>query len=237
MSSSGSEVIFAKQQLALLQKLVIYPMGTDCQLAAAELIITIDIQYQGDWGYVALDVQPWEGDTYQIYLSREKVVEDYIPGYFAFREGPLVLAALNKLIAQYELKPSLLIIDGHGVAHPRRMGLATWLGIKMNIASIGVAKDSLLKVDYQLEAAAGSTFSIFDQNELLGYVLRTQDGIKPLFISAGHLISQDEALRIIFALRSQYRLIEPIRRADQAARKFAKGEITEEMILLTESGE
>ncbi|MEM6345517.1 MAG: endonuclease V [Bacteroidota bacterium] len=229
---SNSEASFKKAQLALLQKLNIYPLGTDFELNSGDIIITIDIQYQGDWGYVALDVQAWESEEHQIYLSREEVVEDYIPGYFAFREGPLVLDALAKLQAQYQIQPKLLIIDGHGVAHPRRMGLATWLGIKEDIASIGVAKDSLIKVDYQLAVPAGSTYSIYDGSELLGYVLRTQDGIKPLFVSAGHNISQDEALRIVFALRSQYRLIEPIRRADQAARKFAKGEITDEMVVL-----
>ncbi|MEL7530832.1 MAG: endonuclease V [Bacteroidota bacterium] len=232
MSQASSEAAFEKAQFALLQKLNILPLGTDFQLSSEDIIITIDIQYQGEWGYVAMDVQPWQSPSHQVYLSREKVVEDYISGYFAFREGPLVLAALAKLRQQYQVRPSLLIIDGHGVAHPRRMGLATWLGIKEEVASIGVAKDGLIKVDYQLAEAAGATFSIYDKQELLGYVLRTQDGIKPLFVSAGHNISQDEALRIVFALRSEYRLIEPIRRADQAARKFAKGEITEQMIVL-----
>lgn len=232
MQRPSAQEIFEKQQLALLQQLEIYPLGAEFYLNEEDQIVTVDIQYQDQWGYVALDVYEWQTDQHQIYLSQEPIVEDYIPGYFAFREGPLLAAALTKMIEDYDIQPALLIIDGHGIAHPRRMGLASWIGIKMQLPSIGVAKRSLLKFDYQLGEPAGSTFAIHQQNELLGYVLRTQDGVKPLFVSAGHKISQDEALRIVFALRSKYRLIEPIRRADQAARKFAKGEITEEMTLL-----
>ncbi|MFK7926419.1 MAG: endonuclease V [Bacteroidia bacterium] len=232
MQRPNAQEIFEKQQLTLLQQLEIYPLGAEFCLNESDQVVTVDIQYKDQWGYVALDVHEWETDQHQIYLSQEAVVEEYIPGYFAFREGPLLAAALTKMLEQHDIQPALLIIDGHGLAHPRRMGLASWLGIKMHLPSIGVAKRSLLKFDYQLGKPAGSTFSIHEQNELLGYIIRTQDGVKPLFVSAGHMISQDEALRITFALRSKYRLIEPIRRADQAARKFAKGEITEEMIVL-----
>ncbi|MEM6262922.1 MAG: endonuclease V, partial [Bacteroidota bacterium] len=94
------------------------------------------------------------------------------------------------------------------------------------------AKDPLLRVPYELGDEEGATCPVHFNNECIGFVVRTQSNVKPVFVSAGHLISQKEAVSIILELRGKYRTIEPIRRADQAARKFAKGMIEEETWVL-----
>ena len=107
------------------------------------------------------------------------------------------------------------------------MGLACWMGIRAQVPSVGVAKEPLLKMPYDLEEASGATCPVEWQGEWVGTVVRTSGGVKPVFVSAGHLVSQTEAVKVALALRGKYRILEPIRRADQAARKFAKGELSQ----------
>lgn len=224
--------MFEKAQKDLLAQLTIYSNEHSFQLTPESKILTLDVQYKDDCGYVGLDLLSWESKNYQTYVSKEPVTVDYEPGYFAFREGPILQSAVEKFIHATGIAPDLLIIDGHGTAHPRKMGLASWLGIKMGIPSVGVAKESLLRIKYDLDEDALSTFDLIQSDEIVGTVLRTQTGIKPIFVSAGHLISQEESVKIIQQLRGKYRIIEPIRRADQAARKYAKGIVEEEVIEL-----
>ncbi|MGB1217271.1 MAG: endonuclease V, partial [Saprospiraceae bacterium] len=119
------------------------------------------------------------------------------------------------------------IIDGHGTAHPRKLGVASWVGIKTKIPSIGIAKDTLLKFDYKsnLAEAENSSLPVHLDGETVGYALRTQESIKAVFVSAGHLISQNQALDVVKRIKGEYRIPEPIRRADQKARLAAKAEI------------
>ncbi|MEL6251272.1 MAG: endonuclease V [Bacteroidota bacterium] len=202
-------------------------------LSKGDLISTLDVQYAGNEAYVAMDLMKWEEDSSRIYLAKEEVRHEYKPGYFAFREGPVLLAAIQKLQNQISKEIRLLIIDGHGTAHPHRMGLASWVGIKVNLPSMGIAKDTLLKLDVsELNERENSFLKLVDNGEWIGSVLRSQTAIKPIFPSAGFRINQSSTLSISQAIRGQYRIPEPVRRADQAARKFAKGEIEETMIML-----
>ncbi|MCL4131050.1 UNVERIFIED_CONTAM: hypothetical protein GTU68_042133 [Idotea baltica] len=223
---------FEEVQKALLQQLQILGKDQSFGFKVDSTILTLDVQYKDEFGYVGIDVLNWESNDHQVYISKELVTVDYEPGYFAFREGPILQNAVEKFIRSSGITPALLIIDGHGTAHPRKMGLASWLGIKMGIPSIGVAKESLLPIKYDLAEEALSTFDLIQNDEIVGTVLRTQTGIKPVFVSAGHLISQKESVNIIQQLRGEYRIIEPIRRADQAARKYAKGIVEEGFIEL-----
>jgi len=118
----------------------------------------------------------------------------------------------------------LLIVDGHGTAHPRRLGVASWLGIRMEVPSIGVAKDPLLRKAYAVGSEKGDRLPIYDKEELIGHVLRTREEVKPVYVSSGHRVNQNTAVETIFALTGDFRIIEPIRRADQVARRFSKGE-------------
>ena len=223
-----------EKELQKLQALLEIPGEDEAfKLSKCDLICTLDVQYVENEAYVALDVMKWEEATSQIYLSKEEVKHEYKPGYFAFREGPVLLAAIQKLQDKISAEIKLLIIDGHGTAHPRRMGLATWVGIKSKLPSMGIAKDTLIRMDFSgLGEKENAFLKLIDQDEWIGSVLRSQTGVKPIFPSAGFRINQSSTLAISQLIRGQYRIPEPIRRADQAARKFAKGEIEESMILL-----
>ena len=219
----NKHIQFEKAQKELLTLLTIPNEDAYFSLQKGNLIFCIDVHYTDILGYVAIDVSEWGNNDFKEYVFKDKTDVDYEPGYFAFREGPLILHALNKLKEQFKLKPSLLIVNGHGTAHPRKMGLACFVGIQSGIPTIGVAKESLIPIRYTLSESSGAFYEIEKYGEVIGTVLRTQTGIKPIFISSGHLISQKKSAEIIYSLRGNYRQIEPMRRADQAARKFAKG--------------
>ncbi len=214
----------AKQE-ALLEKLSIPETG-EFQYDEADFIFTFDIQYKGDIGFVAVDLMEFSGKTLGTFVGKYPVTEEYKPGFFAFREGPLLLAALEDVIAKSGITPLLLVIDGHGTAHPRKMGVATWMGIKSGITSIGVAKDTLVKVPYKekLSKEEDATLEVRLDDELVGFVLRTSENVKPVFVSAGNGISQEGALQIAKLLKGEFRILEPIRRADQIAREASRGE-------------
>lgn len=225
-----SNELAAIQQALAAQ--VIIPNDYDPIVQQGDWVCTLDIQYKEDMGYVAADLHPWEGDHSFVAAKAYPVTVPYQPSFFAFREGPLLLNLLTDIQHQLNLSPRLLIIDGHGIAHPRRLGLASWVGVKAGLPSIGVAKDSLLPYAGKLGVEAGSHLSILLENQPVGVALRTQTDIKPVFVSPGHQISLYSAVNLIYVLRGVYRHIEPIRRADYAARRFAKGESVEGMQIL-----
>ena len=213
-----------QKQIALANQLIIPEKGNGYKIMDGDLIFTFDIQYEGDQGYVAIDVLSWPDRQVGLFTQVYDATVPYEPGYFAFREGPLLLQALDELCKSCNITPDLLIIDGHGTAHPRRLGVASWLGIKADVPAIGVAKDPLLKKEYLVGTEKGNLARIYDKKELVGYVLRTRKEVKPVYVSSGHRISQTIAVETIFGLVGSYRIIDPIRRADQFARRFSRGE-------------
>ena len=217
---------YKKIQRELLSKLVIPSIEQDFILNEGEVIFTFDIQYQNQTAYVAVDVQRWKGENLGVFLKQYPVEEEYQSGYFAFREGPILEKSFQEIVRTTSFRPKLLIIDGHGTAHPRKLGVATWMGIKCKIPSIGVAKRTLLSYEGELGETAESKLAVCLDDEIVGYVLRTQDGIKPVFVSSGTGLSQEKSLEIISQLRGEYRIIAPIRRADHAAREFARKNIS-----------
>ncbi|MEW2376214.1 deoxyribonuclease V [Micromonospora sp. NPDC047812] len=138
----------------------------------------------------------------------------YVPGLFAFRELPALLDALDRLT----VRPELLVCDGHGLAHPRRFGLACHLGVVTGLPAIGVGKTPLLG-EWTLPAdRRGSWAPLRDGDETVGRVLRTRDGVKPVFVSVGHRMSLDDATARVLALTPRYRLPETTRTADRLCR-------------------
>ncbi len=137
----------------------------------------------------------------------------YVPGLLSFREMPVILAALKRL----ETRPDLFIVDGHGYAHPRRFGLACHLGIWLNMATIGCGKTVLTGKPAPLQNSRGSVAFLRDEDETIGASVRTRDGVKPVYISVGHLTDLDSAIHIILNCGRGVRLPEPIRWAHRLA--------------------
>ena len=147
-------------------------------------------------------------------IAEIPVTFPYIPGLLAFREAPAVLAAITKL----EREPDLFIFDAQGYAHPRRMGLATHLGLFLDKPAIGCAKSRLIG-DYQMPGnQVGDREDLVDKDEIIGAVVRSRPGSPPLFISIGHRISLDEAVKYVLACTKQgNRLPETTRFAHELA--------------------
>jgi deoxyribonuclease V len=141
----------------------------------------------------------------------------YVPGLLAFRELPPLVAAWNALTNADP--PDLLVCDGYGLAHPRRFGLACHLGALTGLPTIGVAKTPFVGTYTPVGRERGAWSPLLDGGEEVGRALRTQDGVKEVFVSVGHGVDLDTACRHVLALAPRYRLPETTRAADQAGRR------------------
>ncbi|MGM3308848.1 deoxyribonuclease V [Anabaena sp. WFMT] len=137
----------------------------------------------------------------------------YIPGFLSFREIPALLDALEKI----QTIPDIILCDGQGIAHPRRLGIACHLGVIVDIPTIGVAKSLLIGKYEELPEAKGSWQPLIHKKETIGAVLRTRTGVKPLYISSGHRISLPTAIDYVLRCTPKYRLPETTRIADKLA--------------------
>ena len=143
----------------------------------------------------------------------------YVPGFLAFREAPNLLLAYEKL----RQKPDVIMVDGHGLAHPRRMGIATQLGILLDVPTFGVAKQRLTGTYAAPAPTRGSLTPLTDKTgELIGEVLCSKDKVKPIFISPGQCCDQATATALTLACLRGYKLPEPTRLADYWAEEFKK---------------
>lgn len=174
---------------------VAYATGSDTVVAAA---VTVDLATGAE-----VDAATAVGEATFPYLT----------GLFAFRELPALLAALGGLAEP----PELLIADGHGVAHPRRFGLASHVGVLTGLPAIGVAKTPLGRFDPPAPGR-GATSPLVLDGEQVGVALRTREGVRPVFVSVGHRIDLASACRYVLALANCFRLPETTRRADRRCR-------------------
>ena len=138
----------------------------------------------------------------------------YIPGLLAFREGPVVLAALRQL----NCEPDVFIFDGMGQIHPRRMGIAAQLGLWLGLPTIGCGKTHYIGEYVEPPPAKGSRSPLLHRGEQIGAVLRTRSRVKPVFISVGHLADLESVLKLVLSVSRRFRLPEPVRAAHQAAK-------------------
>lgn len=146
-------------------------------------------------------------------IARRPTSFPYVPGLLSFREVPAVIEAL----AQLQSRPDLLLCDGQGIAHPRRFGIAAHLGVLYDIPAIGVAKSRLIGSYGALPDQRGAWVPLRDRDEIIGAVLRSRCGVKPLFISPGHRISLPTAVYYALACTTRYRLPETTRQAHHLA--------------------
>ncbi|MEJ0053905.1 MAG: deoxyribonuclease V [bacterium] len=157
-------------------------------------------------------------------LVAHSVVKDtipfpYIPGLLSFREIPMLLKAWEKL----DTKPDVILVDGVGIAHPRRLGIATHLGLALNLPTVGCAKSVLTGVYEEPGTEAGSVSYLHDRTdpaEIIGAALRTKRAVKPMFISPGHLITLEESLDLVRNCVRKHRLPEPTRLAHEAVNEY-----------------
>ncbi|MGH8566459.1 MAG: deoxyribonuclease V [Gammaproteobacteria bacterium] len=137
----------------------------------------------------------------------------YVPGLLSFREVPVLLQALKRL----SVWPDLVLCDGQGYAHPRRLGLACHLGLCSDLPTIGVAKTRLIGRHGTVPAGRGGWTALLDKEETIGAVLRTRVGVRPLFVSVGHRVGLQSAVRFVMACTTRYRLPETTRAAHRLA--------------------
>jgi len=205
-----SESAATTLQLEWATDVLIQPMAQPVSFIAG-----IDVAYakQDDKlvaGIVVLDANTLAVE--ETVVERAEVSFPYIPGLFSFRELPPVIMAL----AQLEHSPDLLVCDGHGIAHPRRFGLASHLGLLFDVPSIGCAKTPLLPVTDKPDSSRGASTPIDLNGETVGQCLRTQTDVNPVYVSPGHRISIEESVEWILRLCPKYRLPETTRHADHA---------------------
>lgn len=180
----------------------------------AQTVAGIDVSVKGGRARAAAvlwrlaDLAPACASTAEVDVSFP-----YVPGLLAFREGPAVLEVVRKLAQQ----PDVLMFDAQGMAHPRRMGLASHLGVLLDLPSIGCAKSRLTGVHEEPAAAKGSWTPLRDGEVVIGAVVRTRDGVRPVFVSVGHLVDLSTAISLTLACCTRYRLPEPIRWAHRVA--------------------
>lgn len=179
-----------------------------------EHVAGCDISIRGDRAVAAIVVLRYESlEVVDTALAEQRVPFPYVPGLLSFRECPALLAAAEKL----SIEPDLLLIDGQGVAHPRRFGLASHLGVLWDKPTIGCAKTRYIGLFDEPHEEVGSYTDLMDGSEVIGAVLRTRTDVKPLFISIGHKIELPAALDCVLGCCAGYRLPEPTRVAHRTA--------------------
>ena len=204
------------QQAALSQQVIPF----NGFKAPLQLIAGADVEYEKDSDLVAGAIVVLDSATLQVVAHAShcmKVPFPYVPGLFSFREMPPLLQAYEKL-AQ---KPQLIICDGHGIAHPRRFGLACHMGVTLNLPTIGCGKTRLVG-RYEMPAGprgASAPLLAEDSDEVIGAVLRSQTDTNPVFVSIGHKVDVTTATGIVLDTCREFRLPETTRIADQYARE------------------
>jgi deoxyribonuclease V len=188
---------------------------SDC-LGKIKYVAGVDVGFEDNYAIskaaVAVLSYP-ELELIETAIARIPTAFPYVPGYLSFREIPVILAALPQL----KITPDLILCDGQGIAHPRRLGLASHLGVLLDLPTIGVAKSLFIGKHEPVPLTKGSWQPLIDQEEIIGVVLRSRTKVKPLYVSVGHKISLTTAIDYVMGCLTKYRLPETTRWADKLA--------------------
>ncbi|MGL6340745.1 MAG: deoxyribonuclease V [Waterburya sp.] len=188
---------------------------SDC-LGEVKYVAGVDVGFEDNYAIskaaVAILSYP-ELELIETAIARIPTAFPYVPGYLSFREIPVILAALPQL----KIIPDLILCDGQGIAHPRRLGLASHLGVLLDLPTIGVAKSLFIGKHEPVPLIKGSWQPLIDQEETIGVVLRSRTKVKPLYVSVGHKISLATAIDYVMGCLTKYRLPETTRWADKIA--------------------
>lgn len=197
----------------LRARVKVEPLPDDC----ISTVAGVDASFRDKVIYAAVTVLDYKTlDRIDQAQAQQPVDFPYVPGLLSFREAPALLAALARL----KSLPDVLIVDGHGWAHPRRFGLACHLGVLLDLPAIGCAKSLLVGEVGHLETTAGSSVKIEANGEVLGLAVRTRENVKPVYVSIGHKIDLLSAARIVLSCGRGYRLPEPTRQAHKMTQRI-----------------
>jgi len=197
-------------------------MRTTFAPAAVQRVAGIDVAFRHGIARAAVVVLAFPAlEVLDYALADVPVCFPYVPGLLAFREAPATLAALSRL----SQTPDILICDGHGYAHPRRFGLASHLGVLLDLPAIGCAKSCLIGTHAEPGPAAGDWAPLVDAAEIIGAALRTRAGARPLYVSVGHRVDLHTAVAIVMACTRRQRLPETTRQAHHLAKTGELGRL------------
>jgi deoxyribonuclease V len=200
------------RQAIQLQRELADRVDSTTPLAEYDLVAGADCSYSrfSPWFYAAVTL--WRrstGEVIEVATAVDKSPFPYVPGLLSFRELPILLQAFAKL----KRRPHVVMTDGQGIAHPRRFGVACHLGVFLELPTIGCAKSRLLGEHDEPKPERGSTAPLHDRGELIGQVVRTKDRVNSLYISHGHRITLEDAVRVVLECDGGYRVPEPTRQA------------------------
>lgn len=184
---------------------------------AVKLVAGVDVSVKNEQSQAAIVVATYpDFQVVETVLARRPTPFPYIPGLLSFREGPV----LEEAFARLQSVPDVFLFDGMGIAHPRRIGIASHLGLWLQRPTIGCGKTLLCGRYKDLALEKGSAAPLIDKRETIGVALRTRAGKNPMFISPGHLADIPTAAELVLRCAPKYRLPEPIRLAHNAAGQF-----------------
>ncbi len=218
-----------KQAIALQMQLAQQVIATNKPMTAnsVDIIAGVDVAYCNDSDVLFAAVVLLDAHSLNVIetvTTQAKAQFPYIPGLFSFRELPALIDAFTLL----KHRPDLVVCDGQGLAHPRRCGLASHLGLLYDIPTIGCGKTRLMGEHDTVNNARGERSLLMDNNEAIGAALRTQVDIKPVYVSVGHKISLEQACDFLLKLTPKYRLPQTTRLADQAVNRARKAYLNEQ---------
>ncbi|MFC5066751.1 deoxyribonuclease V [Flaviflagellibacter deserti] len=186
-------------------------------LSAIRTVAGVDVSVKNEVSQAAVVVMTFPGfEPVETALAQRPTTFPYVPGLLSFREGEVLVEAFEKL----RHTPDVFIFDGSGYLHPRRVGIASHMGLWLGVPTIANAKNRLCGTNQESGPERGAWTPVIDRGEVVGAALRTRPGCKPVFVSPGHLADLDTTIELIMATSPKYRLPEPIRRAHKAAGVF-----------------
>ena len=188
--------------------------------AVPRLVVGLDCAFFGDDILAAAVVWDLAAQVaVEQRTMRDRLRFPYVPGLLSFREIPVLL----KLLRRIRSPVGGIMCDGQGIAHPRRFGLAAHVGLVVGLPTVGCAKSRLCGTYEEPALERGSFTPLMDEGERIGSVLRTREGVRPLFVSPGNLIDHESSIRWVLAAGAGYRLPEPTRRADHLVSEQKRG--------------
>ncbi len=195
--------------------------GPTLDVSGVRYVAGADVSTEGERAYATVAVLSFpELSVVEVQGFEAELEFPYVPGLLAFREIPAVAGALEKV----ETTVDAVIFDAQGRAHPRRLGLASHLGLFLDLPSVGCAKSRLVGKHEQPGEEKGSVADLVDRGEVIGKVLRTRKGVSPVYVSVGDKVDLESAVELVLACSPKYRLPETTRQAHDAANRLRRGE-------------